>query len=273
MTTDQDSALRRFGAPAGRPVIYLHGTPGAPVEAELAAQAAMAAGVELLALDRAAIAPAAEGDAYLHAVARRIDELADGEPLPILGFSIGASVALRVASRLGDRAGPLLLLSTAGPLDAPGAFDGMGGGAQVFRAAQRRSLVFEMGAGVQGLLAAAAPDLLRELLFSGAEPSDQAFAASREGKRALREILRQSLAARRGAYRRDVTTYVEPWSDELASIRSKVALWHGANDTWAPVAMARTVAERCGGALTVTPGGHYTTLRDHVAAALATLAG
>lgn len=39
-------------------------------------------------------------------------------------------------------------------------------------------------------------------------------------------------------YDRDVKLYVEPWSEILAAISSKVSIWHGEADNWAPVAMS-----------------------------------
>lgn len=39
-------------------------------------------------------------------------------------------------------------------------------------------------------------------------------------------------------YDRDVKLYVEPWSEILSAISSKVSIWHGEADNWAPIAMS-----------------------------------
>jgi pimeloyl-ACP methyl ester carboxylesterase len=268
-----DSRVHAFGASGGREAIYLHGTPGAPVEAELIAAAARETGVRLLAIDRTHVAPGLSGEAYLGALADLVGALGRGERLPILGFSIGAALGLRVAARLGSQAGPLLLFSTAGPLDVPGAFDGMGGGAHVFRAARRRGPMLEAVVGWQSFLGARAPGLLRRMLFTGAEKSDQAFASSAAGRELLERILVQAFADGAAGYRRDLTTYVEDWSNELARVSGPVEMWHGGGDTWAPLAMARNVAARCAADLRVGSQGHYTTLADCAGEALASLGG
>lgn len=271
MSKAPTDCIQTFGDPRGRPVIYFHGTPGAPVEAELIASAASKAGVRLLALDRARVAPEVAGEDYLSALAQVAADACDGRRATILGFSIGAALALRVASRMGEQAGPLLLFSTAGPLDLPGAFDGMGGGAQVFRAAQAGGRMFDFGVTCQSFLAARAPDMLRQMLFSGAEASDRAFAASPGGSLPLRRVLAQSLGREAASYRRDVLTYVQAWSYELGGVKAPVSMWHGAKDTWAPVAMAHAVAERCRANLSVVSTGHYTTLTECAAEGLASL--
>lgn len=252
-------------------MIYLHGAPGAPAEAELFAPAARNAGVQLLVIDRAAVAPGENGEAYLAALADLAASLGGGERLPIAGFSIGAALALRLASRMGSQAGPLLLFSAAGPLDLPGAFDGMGGGAQVFRAAQRRGAMLDLVVAGQAMLGARAPGLLRRMLFAGAEASDAAFADSAPGRELLGRVLRQAFADGAAGYRRDLLTYVEDWSGELAGVSAPVRMWHGAGDNWAPVSMARAVADRCAASLSIGPKGHYTTLIDGAAEALAEL--
>jgi pimeloyl-ACP methyl ester carboxylesterase len=271
MAQRQTDCVQTFGDPRGRPVIYFHGTPGSPAEAELIASAASEAGVRLLAVDRAQIAPHAAGEDYLMALKATVVGACGGERVPILGFSIGAALALRVASRMGGRTGPLLLFSTAGPLDLPGAFEGMGGGARIFRAAQAGGRMFDIAVAGQSLLAARAPDVLRRMLFAGAEASDEAFAASPGGRALLKGVLRQSLGHATAGYRRDVLTYVEAWSGELERVEGPVSLWHGARDTWAPLAMAHTVAKRCGASLSVLEAGHYTTLIAGAAEAFVSL--
>jgi pimeloyl-ACP methyl ester carboxylesterase len=272
--TEMADLVEAFGRTGGAPVVYFHGTPGAAGEAALLADAAEAAGVELLALRRRAVAPDAAGPAYLDALAATVRTLGGGAPVPILGFSIGAALALRVAARLGTAAGPLLLISAGGPLDRAGAFDGMGGGAAVFRAAQKDGRGFRMAVAAQTWLARRAPSLLRAMLFAGADPGDRALAARPEVRAMLDRVFADAWAADGRAYARDLRAYVEPWSAELGAVRAPVRLWHGAADRWAPVGMARDLATRLPSAtLTELPGGHYATLLAAVPAALQIAAG
>ena len=259
-----------FGQPDGRPVIYFHGTPGAAAEAELISGAARDAGVALWAVHRHRIGPGLAGDPYLSALTASIAALCRSGSVPILGFSIGAALALRVAARLGDAIGPLSLISPAGPLDRPGVFDGMGGGAAVFRAAQANGRQFAATVAVQSLLARLSPDLVRRLLFAGADPKDRGFSAEPGARAVLRSVFASAWADGGQAYRRDIGLYVEPWSDELPRVTTPVRIWHGTADRWAPVAMGRDLASRIPQAdLTETGGGHYTTLVQAAGAALA----
>lgn len=64
------------------------------------------------------------------------------------------------------------------------------------------------------------------------------------------------------SYRRDLLTYTEDWSPELAHVTTDVAMWHGTADTWAPLAMADGISTGLSKAphLHQAPTGHYTTL-------------
>jgi pimeloyl-ACP methyl ester carboxylesterase len=269
-----ETVIERFGTRGSTPVLYLHGVPGAAVEAQLIASAAAARNIELWAVNRAHLAPETTSAAIVDRLANAVLELGCGQRLPILGFSIGAALALRVASRLGADAGPLFLLSAAGPLDRPGAFDGMGAGARVFRSAQRNGAGFRLTVAGQAFLAAHAPGLLARLLFAGADASDRSFAGTAEGQAALKRILAGAWADGGRSYRRDLAAYVEPWSHELCRITSRVELWHGAGDTWAPPDMARGLAQDLPDArLHKAAGGHYTTLIGRAPEALTAAMG
>jgi pimeloyl-ACP methyl ester carboxylesterase len=262
--------VRTFGQPGGSPVLYFHGTPGAPEEAELIATAARDQGLELWAVDRLRIAAGTRGAAYLDAVAQQIRGLSGGHRLPIVGFSIGAALALRIAARIGRDAGPLFLLSTAGPLDLPGAFDGMGAGARVFRSARANGAGFALAAFGQALLARRAPAVMTRLLFAGADAADRAFARSTCGRALLPRLYARAWADGGRSYQRDLLAYVEDWSGELAGVTSAAELWHGSGDTWAPIGMADGVAARLAAArLHTGSGGHYSTLIHQGPAALA----
>jgi pimeloyl-ACP methyl ester carboxylesterase len=262
-----------FGRVGGRPVIYHHGTPGAPVEARFLEAAALGNDIELWAVDRAAVAPDAAGERYLSALVDLVVDLSGGERVPMLGFSIGAAFALRIASRMGDRAGPLFLLSAAAPLDAPGAFDGMGGGAAVFRTARRNGHALGALVRLQASMAHGTPALLQRLLFAGAHSSDRRFARDPSNGNMLRDVYRRAFADGGGAYRRDLLAYVDLWSGELGRIASRVELWHGHADNWAPIAMAYRIAAQLPRSVGVheIDAGHYAALIGSADAAIAAI--
>jgi pimeloyl-ACP methyl ester carboxylesterase len=270
VTPEPRFPIQAFGKPGGRQVLYFHGAPGAPVEAELLADAAQMQGAELLAIGRSSIVTRSPDDDYLATLASVVRGLNGGRHLPIIGFSIGAALALRIAARLGGACGPLFLVSAAGPLDAPGAFAGMGTGERVFRLAKANGLAFEAVVCSQALLARRAPNVLRRLLFAGAEPSDRLFAESPDGLALLSPLLRRAWADGGAGYRTDLLAYVQDWSGELAHVAVPVKLWHGRHDNWAPISMAHAIADRLPTAcIRVSETGHYSTLVNNAPAVLA----
>lgn len=67
-----------------------------------------------------------------------------GHPIRLIGFSIGASVALRIAALLGDKVEGIYLLSPAAPLEVKGNVDGMGAGRYTFFLAKRCPPLFSL---------------------------------------------------------------------------------------------------------------------------------
>lgn len=106
-----------YGDPAGRRVIFIHGTPG---EAEGWADFLLAApkGARYLALDRPGFGGSGPegGETSLKRQAQAVAALLGGEPKPILvGHSLGGPIAAQVAVDNPGRVGALVLV--AGSLD------------------------------------------------------------------------------------------------------------------------------------------------------------
>ena len=94
-------------------------------------QAALAHGIKLLVVERNL--PGELGSAaYLQQLAQQISDRAAGQPIRLLGFSIGACLALRVAALLGEQVAEVYLLSAAAPLEIPSNSVGMGAGRYTF---------------------------------------------------------------------------------------------------------------------------------------------
>ncbi|MBB4818275.1 pimeloyl-ACP methyl ester carboxylesterase [Pseudomonas alcaligenes] len=233
MTTPQ---VRAFGATEGPLALYFHGTPGGALEAQWLHAAAQRHGIRLVALERASLAPGLEGDAYLQALAEWTVRMADGQPAALVGFSIGAHVALRVARALGPSC-QCLLVSAAAPLEWPPSWEGMGAGRHTFQLARRHPQRLARIARFQGALARQFPGLLTSLLFQGIGAQERRFA--RQQRPHLKRLLASAFADGPAAYLRDLLLYCQPWADELAAVEGPVTLWHGEDDRWAPPGMAR----------------------------------
>jgi pimeloyl-ACP methyl ester carboxylesterase len=248
---------------AARPVaVYFHGVPGAPLESARFATAARQAEVRLVAVDRQLISPDLSGEPYFAALAGEVESISAGAPVHLIGFSVGAFVAIRTAIHLKVPIRQLHLISAAAPLDGSDFLDGMAGKA-VFSAAARGPASLRSLIRVQSWMAEWMPGLMMRMLFAGAAGADRALASDKSFRREIRDVLRLSLEGGATGYARDLTAYVQPWRNRLAEVAVDTAIWHGAADTWAPVAMAQMLKDGLPTAthLTIWDGlSHYSCL-------------
>lgn len=254
-------AFSRFGADEGRTVVYFHGAPGAPAECRVFDRAGKKHGLAFVCFDRFAMASSLRGERYFEALAVEISVLLGGAPIDIVGFSIGAFVALQTCRYLANPVRTLHLISAAAPLEAGGFLDAMAGKA-VFRLAQRRPVLFMGLARGQGLLASFLPNMLFNSLFSSARGEDRLLAADPAFRADTIEALRACFVGNAQGYARDIAAYVGSWQGALAGISADTHLWHGAEDNWSPVSMAAYLQSAIpGSAATLFNGlSHYSCL-------------
>jgi pimeloyl-ACP methyl ester carboxylesterase len=254
-----------YGDADGRPVFYFHGTPGAPAEAAWLAAAAQTNGLRLLALERDSLDPCLQGEAYVTELAAAVARLAGEHPVHLLGFSIGASLALRVAAQLSTPAAGVWLVSAAAPLEWPASWQGMGAGRYTFAMAQKYPWLFRLVGAYQGWLARHCTGLLLGALFQGARGADANLLGQAAVREQLRHVQQQAFAGGAGAYLRDVRAYVAPWATCLPQVRAPLQLWHGDQDNWAPVSMVQGLLEHFAAPARVhwlTGRSHYSCLMD-----------
>ncbi|MDH7975242.1 alpha/beta hydrolase [Sphingomonas sp. AR_OL41] len=220
---------------APRRIVYLHGVPGGPAELALFGGAPFAGG-DLYAPDRTGDAPR-DWDA----LAAAIDARFAGEPVALVGFSLGAFAALQLAARLGARVTRIDLIAAAAPLESGDYLAAMAG-APVFRAAQGSPRRFAALLRFQALLMRVAPGLLYRMVFAGAAGADRALVGEPGFRGGIRAILAAALRDGAPGYRRELLAYGSPWSAMLAEVTAPVTLWHGTEDNWAPIAMADALA-------------------------------
>ena len=229
---------------AARPVaVYFHGVPGAPLECARFQSVARDAGVRLVALDRQLVGPGLVGQPYFEALADEVARVAGGEPVHMIGFSLGAFVAIRTAIHVKVPVMGLHLISAAAPLEGSD-FLGRMAGRAVFRAAMRGPAALKRLTRLQAWMAQWAPGLMFQMLFAGAAREDRALTSDREFRREIRDSLRLSLEDGASGYVRDLTAYVQPWHARLAEVTADTSIWHGAADTWAPAGMAVLLKDR-----------------------------
>jgi pimeloyl-ACP methyl ester carboxylesterase len=260
-------AYAEFGDPDGRPVLFLHGTPGYrrnpwATDAEL-----RSAGVRLIAPDRPGV-----GRSTPQPRRRLLDwpddvrHLADAlelERFASVGFSNGGPHAAACAYKLGPRVGGTALVAPMPPLDAPGAVRQLGVPGWYYPVA--RWAPWALRAVFAGLAALARRDPRRaeRILVGGmSEPDRRLF-----GRPELAGRFGADLAGTgsRGVVA-DERLMAQAWGFEPEQIGSPVRLWLGEHDKLVP---PRVWLERPGrfpvGDTIVVPGAGHFLIAEHMA--------
>lgn len=238
--------------------VYFHGLPGSA--AELAGFGPEIAG------RAAGFHVAARGGDFTRLAEALAARFPEG-PLRLVGFSLGAAAALRVAPVLGERVAEIDLVSPAAPLQLGDFLGGMAG-APVFRAALAGRWPFAALTLVQAQVARAAPQRMAAALMAKAKGEDRALAADPCFIDSLAQSLRYSLIDSRDAYTAEVGAYVTDWRADLAQVHQPVRIWQGSADDWTPPAMAEALAAALPGhpQVTMLPGlSHFSALRAYLA--------
>ena len=211
----------------------------------------------------AAVGLAARFDWLADAVRLRAQASGASGRLRLAGFSLGAFVALEVASRLPECDLALELIAPAAPLAEPSLLPQMAGGA-VFAMAARHPARFTALVRAQALAARLAPGLLARALLASARGADKALAADPAFRAGMAANLRAGLRDGGAGYATEIAGYVGDWAATLSTISHPVTIWQGEADNWVPPAMARALAAALPGcqALHLLPElSHYSTLR------------
>lgn len=243
---------------AGQHYAYFHGLPGTPDEFGDFAPESLR--TQTIRIDRLS----APGQTYEQSLLSAFDNATrdvNGQ-LVLIGFSLGAMAALRVAARRPDLTARICLASPAAPLEL-GEFLPTMAGRLVFEAARRGAWALgALSTGQSAFLALNWPGLRRQML-QGVSTAERSLMETPEASGALRSGLRHCLGPRRQAYHRELQAFVKPWSDVISQVTQPVEIWQGASDTWTPPAMAQALHARLGPRATLKTCeglGHYSTL-------------
>lgn len=229
-----------YGAPEGRPVLFLHGTPGSRLLGDLFDDRARSEEIRLLAPDRPGFGdstPAPDRTPTDTAAdLRAVLDDADVDSADLIGFSGGACYALALAATAPDRVGIVDLVAGAVPPDLRSETP----------AVQR----------LLGALASRTPRLLGGLLrfqrFAAARGSPdvvvgQYTTGDADVPAAVADLVRrdflEALSDSRSGTVVESRHAAAPWPFSL-DVECPVRLWHGARDGNVPVSGARRLADR-----------------------------
>lgn len=231
----------RFGSEKGRVVVYFHGAPGAPDECSIFDRYGKEHDLSFICFDRFAADTSIAGESYYRLLAEEILKHAAGKQVDVIGFSLGAFIALQTYLHMAVKVLNLHLISAAAPLEAVDFLDAMAG-EPIFRLAKKFPVLFVLLSYWQALLALFVPDLLFRLLFAEAAGDDKVLAADSEFQSGIIKLLRSCFIGRVQGYLRDTRAYVRPWQTTLSEVSVKTHIWHGAEDNWSPKSMAEYLA-------------------------------
>ncbi len=240
-------------------IFFCHGFPGSEHDVRL---------LQELDDDTPIISPnllsGSSGDS-LKSLVEKFDELtADFEDrhIGVVGFSIGAMVAIKIAAARPNRVGKLTLISPAAPLSLGNFLPDMAG-APVFRAARSRPNTLKVITFAQGLLFRLAPHFLINQLFAKCGEAERRLIKDNDFLDVLHRGFSNSYISHPGAYIQYLRAYVEDWSLDLAKLVCAVEIWHGENHTWSPLSMSKALREAIGRetCLHIVPAAeHFSTL-------------
>jgi pimeloyl-ACP methyl ester carboxylesterase len=259
-------AVSELGDPAGWPLVYCHGGLNSRRDIHFAAAVARRLGVRILAIDRPGIGGSSpQRQRTFSSWGEDVGRIADALELDrfaVLGWSFGGPYALACASALGARVGAVGIVGGMTPLDRPGKADELG------TATGRRLLRWapDMPRAAAAFLASTKVEpagiLFRQIRSELAEPDAKILdgLGPREAIAPFREAIRHT---RLGSVQ-DYQLMSADWGFALGAIEAPVRWWHGAEDTFVPLAHARELAARIPGSklVVISGAGHYVLRRE-----------
>ena len=275
LTTPDGRALRVYeaGAPDGRPIVAIYGTPSGGTIYPPHAADALAQGIRLVTFDRAGYGGSdpRPGRAIADVVedVRAIADSLGLDRFGVWGVSGGGPHALACGALLSARVPAVASLAAVAPYGAPGLdwTEGMGEENIVeFNATlEGREAITPYELAHRKAFAKATPDDLRTQWASLLSPVDAAVATA-ELAAFLLANTNEALAPGVDGWVDDDLTFVAPWGFDVADLEVPVLLLHGEQDRFVPQSHGRWLAERIPGveARLSAEDGHLTLIEHRV---------
>jgi pimeloyl-ACP methyl ester carboxylesterase len=238
-----------WGDPDGTPVLEFRGLPSSRMGDAVDLGVITAAGVRRITVDRPGVgfSDPQPGRTLLDWPndVRALGDHLGLERFAVLGASGGGPYAAACGYALPDRVARVSLVSTLGPPDRPGAFDGMNRGeARTMILARRTPLLARWLVGTAVLAERRRPGTVYRGLMKALPEVDQRVAAQVDVRQSLVDSF--ALTFRRGVRGQvqDWAIIATPWGFDPEDISVSVHLYHGVLDDRAPCHHARDLADR-----------------------------
>jgi pimeloyl-ACP methyl ester carboxylesterase len=244
-------AVEISGAPDGRPVFLLHGSPGSRRGPKPRTSVLYRQGVRLICYDRPGYGDSTRmPDRTVADAARDVRAIADHlglQRFAVVGRSGGGPHALACAALMPDRVVRAAVLVGLAPTDAAGLewYEGMSAvNAQTHAVAKRDTAELMLQMSTLAENTAADPESLIESLRAQASEPDLRFIGSSMYRRMLAASYADALQVGPYGWLDDILAFRDDWGFELETIERPVHLWHGAHDTFSPASHSRWLAQQ-----------------------------
>ncbi|MFF3487010.1 alpha/beta fold hydrolase [Streptomyces sp. NPDC002701] len=262
-------AFEEWGDPDGTPVVLLHGTPGCRLGAVPHDLIGARPGVRFIAYDRPGYGDSDRGPGRRVAqAARDVAALADALGLgrfAVLGRAGGAPHALACAALLPARVRRVAALASTAPPVAEGLnwFEGMAASCvEEFTRALTDPLDHADRLAARAAAIRADPAQFFASIRDGLTDSDRRIVSTPAVSDLLLRSYRAALRTSAYGWLDDHLALLSHWGFDPAGITRPVLLWHGAEDTFAPVGHFEWLARHIPRARPVLDpkGGHFSAL-------------
>jgi pimeloyl-ACP methyl ester carboxylesterase len=240
-------AYAEYGDTQGNPIFFFHGTPGSRLFHHPDASIAASAGARIIAVDRPGFGRSDfklgrtlldwPNDVVQLADALNIDRFA------VVGYSGGGPYAAVCASSIPDRLTAAGLVSSIAPMDNPEITRGMHGiGHTYFSLERHLPPLAKLGCWLMCTTWRHNPDLYFRAQLNGLRNSEEAQTLLSTMKPMLTSDFQEAVRVGTDGITWDLEILTRPWGFQLHVINTDVFLWHGENDTQAPLAMGKRLA-------------------------------
>jgi len=244
-----------YGAPSGRPVVAMHGTPASGAGYAWADAAARDLDVRIVAPDRPGIGasdPWRQRGARVVDYPSELEAFVDAlgiEQFRLLGYSGGGPYALACAHALADRVEAIAVVAGAGNV-------GVWARTDEFEATDRQLTFLSMRAPVLARATLAASAFVARTLptisfrFALRELSEPDRAVMREFPSERDALMLFTEAVTRGTHGvvADYVAQSQPWGFAVEDIRVPMQCWHGTDDRTVPIRHSEELVARVPGA-------------------------
>lgn len=261
----RELSFAEYGAPGGRVVVWMHGTPGARTQIpEDARELAVREGVRIIGIDRPGIGRStphvyASVSSFTDDLEVVLDALEVGR-CTVVGLSGGGPYALAAGARLTDRVRAVGSLGGVAPVLGPDAADG--GLASLARFAEPllRYTRVPFGFGLSRVVRMATPvgGPILDLYARFSPPADRALLGQADFKAVFLGDLTRQGRRQFSAPFADIMVFGREWGFTLDEVQVPVHWWHGQADNIVPFAHGEHMVDRLPHATLhpVEQGGH-----------------